>query len=61
MQKVYVMSAKYHGDNIVLGVFSSKAKANEAKEWILKVDMYYKSRPQDLWIETFEMNGERVG
>ena len=61
MQKVYVMSAKYYGDKLVLGVFSSKAKANEAREWILEVDMYYKSRPDDLWIETFEMNGERIG
>ena len=61
MQKVYVMSARYQGDNIVLGVFSSKAKANEAREWILEADMYYKHRPNDLWIETFVMNGERIG
>lgn len=61
MQKVYVMNAKFHGTNNTLGVFSSKAKADEAVKWILKVDMYFKSRPQDLWIETFEMNGERIG
>lgn len=61
MQKVYVMSARYQGDNIVLGVFSSKAKAEEAVAWLLKVDMYYKSRPNDLLIETFVMNGERIG
>lgn len=61
MQKVYVLSCKYHGTWSVLGVFSSKAKANEAREWILKVDMYFKSRPDDLGIETFELNGERIG
>lgn len=61
MQKVYVMSARYQGDHIVLGVFSSKAKANEAVAWLLENDMYYKRRPNDLWIETFEMNGERIG
>jgi hypothetical protein len=61
MQKVYVMIGKYHGENCTLGVFSSKAKANEAVAWLLENDMYYKSRPQDLGISTYELNGERIG
>ena len=61
MQKVYVLSCKYHGAWDVLGVFSSKAKANEAVAWILEHDMYFKSRPKDLGIATYELNGERIG
>ena len=61
MQKVYVMIGKYHGENCTLGVFSSKTKANEAVAWLLEHDMYYKSRPQDLGISTYELNGERIG
>lgn len=61
MQKVYVLSGKYHGTWDVLGVFSSRERANKAREWILEHDMYFKSRPNDLGIETFELNGERIG
>lgn len=61
IHKVYVMQGKYLGTWEVLGVFSSKAKANEAVEWILANDMYYKSRPNDLGISTYELNGERIG
>jgi hypothetical protein len=35
-------------------------KANEAREWIISVDTYYKSCPEDLYIDIFEMNGERI-
>ncbi len=61
IHKVYVMIGKYHGENCTLGVFSSMAKANEAVEWLLEHDMYYKHRPQDLGIATYELNGERIG
>ena len=54
MSKVYVMIGRYHGEN-------SKAKANEAVAWLLENDMYYKHRPQDLGIATYELNGERIG
>ena len=60
-KKVYVMIGKYHGVNNTLGVFSSMAKANEAVAWLLEHDMYYKHRPQDLGISTYELNGERIG
>lgn len=61
IHKVYVMIGKYHGVNHTLGVFSSMAKANEAVAWLLENDMYYKNRPQDLGISTYELNGERIG
>lgn len=60
IKKVYVMIGKYHGTNNTLGVFSSMAKANEAVAWLLEHDMYYKHRPQDLGISTYELNGERI-
>lgn len=59
--KVYVMFGRYHGVNHALGVFSSMKKANEAVAWLLEHDMYYKHRPQDLGISTYELNGERIG
>lgn len=59
--KVYVLQAKYHGTWDILGVFSSKAKADEAVAWILEHDMYFKSRPNDLGVSTYELNGERIG
>lgn len=61
IHKVYVMQGKYQGVWQVLGIFSSKAKANEAVAWLLENDMYYKRRPQDLGISTYELNGERIG
>ena len=60
-QRVYVMIGKYYGDNCTLGVFSSKAKANDAVKWLLTNDMYYKHKPQDLGISIYELNGERIG
>ena len=59
--RVYVMIGKYQGENITLAVFSSKAKANDAVKWLLENDMYYKRRPQDLWVSIYELNGERIG
>lgn len=35
-------------------------KANEAREWIISVDTYYKKHPEDLYVDVFEMNGERI-
>ena len=59
--KVYVMIGRYQGENCTLGVFSSKEKANDAVAWLLENDMYFKHRPQDLGISTYELNGERIG
>ena len=59
-QKVYVLMGGCIGDSYVVSVFSSMKKAQEAREWLIKVDTYYKKYPNDLYIDTFEMNGERI-
>jgi hypothetical protein len=61
MTKVYVLRGKYNGVWEVLGVFSSKAKANEAIAWLKEVDTAYRAHPDWLGIETYELNGERIG
>ena len=61
IKKVYVLMGGCVMDNYVVAVFSSEKKANEAKEWLIKVDTYYKANPNDLYIDIFEMNGERIG
>lgn len=60
MTKAYVLMGGCVGDSYVVGVFSSMKKANEAREWIISVDTYYKENPNDLYIDVFEMNGERI-
>lgn len=61
MTKVYVlMSKRIENCHVVIGVFSSKKKVNEAIEWIIANDAYYRNNPNDLYIDTFEMNGERI-
>lgn len=59
-QKVYVLNGGCIGDRYVVGVFSSKKKAQEAREWIIQNDTYYKSNSDELDIDVFEMNGERI-
>lgn len=60
MKKVYVLNGGCIDDRYVIGVFSSMKKANEAREWIISVDTYYKKHPEDLYVDVFEMNGERI-
>lgn len=60
MVKVYVLMGGCIGDIHVVGVFSSAKKANETREWIISVDTYYKKYPGDLYVDVFEMNGERI-
>ena len=60
MTKAYVLMGRCVEDSHVVGVFSSMKKANEAREWIISVDTYYKKNPNDLYIDVFEMNGERI-
>lgn len=60
MKKVYVLMSRLPYDNSVLGVFSSKKKVNEAIMWLINNDTYYKDYPYALYVDTFEMNGERV-
>lgn len=60
MKKVYVLMGGCIDDKHVVSVFSSIKKATEAREWIIKVDTYYKSNPDDLEIDVYELNGERI-
>lgn len=61
MKKVYVLNGGCISDRHVIAVFSSMKKANETKDWLIKVDTYYKRHPDVLEIEPFELNGERTG
>ena len=56
MVKAYVLMGGCIGDSHVIGVFSSMKKANKAREWIIENDTYYKIYPNDLYVDTFEMN-----
>lgn len=60
MKKVYVLFDIYDGYEITLGVFSSMKKAQEAVEWLVKIDTHYKKIPSRLSIVPFELNGERI-
>ena len=60
MKKVYVLMGGCIDDKHVIGVFSSEKKANEAKAWLIKNDTYYRQEPDDLGVDTYELNGERV-
>jgi len=60
MKKVYALMGGCIDDKHVLGIFSSMKKANEAKAWLIKNDTYYRQNPDDLEIETYELNGERI-
>ena len=60
MKKVYVLMGGCVGDSYVVGVFSSAKKADEAREWMIENDTYYKKYPKDLYVDIFELNGERI-
>ena len=60
MIKVYALIGGCIDDKHVVGIFSSMKKANEAKAWLVKNDTYYRKEPDDLEIETYELNGERI-
>lgn len=58
MEKFYVLLGAHIEDDVVIGVFSSMEKANEAKAFIIKTDFFYNTRPNALTIETYELNKE---
>ena len=60
MVKVYALIGGCIDDKHVLGIFSSMKKANEVKAWLIKNDTYYRQEPDDLEVETYELNGERI-
>ena len=60
MQKVYALIGGCIDDKHVVAIFSSMKKANEAREWLIKNDTYYRQEPDDLEIDTYELNGERI-
>ena len=41
-------------------ITNKETKAEAAREWIIQNDTYYKSNPDELDIDVFEMNGERI-
>ena len=60
MKKVYVLMGGCIDDYYVVGVFSSMKKANEKREQIIKNSKFYKESPELLYVDTFELNGERI-
>lgn len=60
MKKVYVLMGGCIDDKHVLGVFSSNKRAEAAKNWLIENDTFYKREPDELEIDTFELNGERI-
>lgn len=56
MRKVYVLNGGCIDDRYVVAVFSSKKKAKEEREKIIKTDHFYRHSPDDLWIDEFEIN-----
>lgn len=58
MKKVYVLLGANIEDDIVIGVFSSIKKANEAKAFIIENDKFYRTRKDALDIKTYELNKE---
>lgn len=60
MSKVYVLMSGIINSDYVLGVFSSKKKVDEAVTWLIDNDAHYKSNPNDLYVDVFELNGERI-
>ena len=49
MDKVYVLNAGNY-DAYIVGIFTSKEKAEKERERIMNKDKYYRNNPLDLWI-----------
>ena len=60
MQKVYALIGGCIDDKHVVAIFSSMKRANEAKAWLIKNDTFYRQEPNELEVETYELNGERI-
>lgn len=55
-RKIYVLVGGCIDDKHVVAVFSSQKQAKQAREKIIASDHYYKSYPEDLEIEQYEIN-----
>lgn len=55
-RKIYVLVSGCIDDKHVVAVFSSQKRAKQAREKIIATDYYYKSYPEDLEIEQYEIN-----
>ena len=55
-KKAYVLMGGCIDDRHVIAVFSSMKQAEEARGHILLTDHYYKTYPEDLDIEPYELN-----
>lgn len=60
VEKMHVLIGKRNGDKAVLGVFSSAKRANDAREHIINGDAYYQEHLGCLWVEAFELNGQKM-
>ena len=58
MKNVCVLMGGCIGDNDIIGVFSSLKEANEAREWIITNDTYYKKNPNELYVDVFEVDSK---
>lgn len=59
--KVYVLMGGCIDDRNPVSVFSSLKKAEDARNWLIENDTFYKGNPDCLSIEPFYLNGEHVG
>jgi hypothetical protein len=58
MKNVCALMGGCIGDSYVIGVFSSLKEANEAREWIIINDTYYKKNPNELYVDVFELDSK---
>lgn len=54
--KIYIIIADFIDDRHNVGIYSSKKRAEEALEEILKTDKLYSHFKEDLYIECYEIN-----
>ena len=56
MGKVYVLMGGCIDDQHVIGVFSSEEKATMVMDKLIKEDSYYNRYPDDLYIDSYELD-----
>lgn len=58
MKNVCILMGGCIGDSHVIGAFSSLKEANEAREWIIQNDAYYKKNPKELYVDVLELDSK---
>lgn len=56
MKHVCILMGGCIGDSHAIGAFSSLKNANEAREWIIQNDAYYKKNPKELYVDVLELD-----